>query len=676
METQNSEHTSAPKIKKPSIIRWGAIGPLTIVIALTYVYFYFLFDLHLRKSIEWLGYLAVGAEVNVESVETSFFKASLKITDVEITNAEKPTHNLVSLGSIKFSMIWDALLRGKVVIHEASIEQIMYDNARKKPGKVKPPEPEDNQPSVLEKEAQKLGKEAIDKAQDQYGDNVLGDVAAMLGGASSESKAKELEGQIQSKIKIAEVQKSFEDSKKIWNEKVAHLPQAKDFKAVGDKLAKVKTKDFKTPEELKASLDQIQTLLKEGETLGQQVQNTSKELDENIKSLNTKMQELEKIVQSDISMLEAHFQIPKLDGAAISKALLRRYIDPYMAKFQKYNKLAHKYIPPGLLEKKKDEKPDPSIQPHPRAKGVTYEFGRQNSYPLFWLQRAAISSKANPQHPEVGNLSGEALDFTSNAFLTGKPMVLRFNGDFPGMAVTDVMATLNLNHHQFPINEALRAKIGSYVVDKKMLVTSKDIELGFNKATGSSLIEANFQGKNWNFSIDNVYSKIDYNISSPNKTMDEILKKVFQDIPILKIQASGEGEFPHLPINIKSNLGDEIAASLSRQLNEKIVEAKAQVKKIVAENINKEKQKLEEQFNNLKSQADTEIKKAQEQVNKQKAELESKAQQTKKDFDDQVNKAKKDSENKAAQQLQQEVKKKLGPDADKKLDDLKKKFKF
>lgn len=676
METQNSTNTIQTATKKSSIVRWSALGPLAIISALTYIYFHFLFDMHLRKSLEWVGYSTLGAEVNVEKVETSFWKASLKVTNIEITNAEKPTHNLISLGQIKFSMIWDALLRGKAVIHEATIEQIMYDHIRKSPGKVKPPEPENNEPSVVEKEAQKLGKEAIEKAQDQYGDNILGDVAAMLGGTSGDSKAKELEGQLQSKAKIAEVQKAFDDSKKTWDEKVAHLPQAKDFKAVGDKLAKVKTKDFKTPEELKSSLDQIQALLKEGEALGQQVQNTSKELDEKIKSLNSSMQDLDKVVQADIKMLEAHFKIPKLDGVAISKALLKRYIDPYMAKFQKYNKLAHKYIPPGLLEKKKEEKPDVSIQPRPRAKGVTYEFGRQNSYPLFWLQRAAITSKTSPEHPEIGNLSGEALDFTSNAILTGKPMILRFTGDFPGMAMNDIMATLTLNHHQFPINETLRAKIGSYGVDKKMLVASKDIELGLNKAIGSSLLEANFQGKDWNFSIDNVYSKIEYNVSSPNKTMDEILKKVFQDIPILKIQASGEGEFPNLPINIKSNLGDEIAASLSRQLNAKIEEAKAQVKKIVDENINKEKQKLEDQFNKLKTQADGEIKKANEQVNKQKAELETKSQQAKKDFDDQVNKAKKEAENKANQQLQQEVKKKLGPDADKKLEDLKKKLKF
>lgn len=675
MANTSTEETPQ-KQKRPSIIRWGAIGPLVIITALTFVYFHFFFDLHLRKSMEWIGYTVIGAEVDVDRVTTSFWKASINIANVEITNADKPTHNLVSLGEIKFSMLWDALLRGKIVIHEAAIEQIMYDNIRKTVGKVKPPEPIDNKPSFIETEAKKLGKEALEKTQEQYGDNVLGDVAALLSGASGDSKAKELESQLQSKVKIAELQKSIDESKKTWNAKIAALPQAKDFKAVGDKLSKVKTKDFKTPEELKSSLDQIQALLKEGDALGQKLQTTSKDLDSDLKKLNADMKDLEKLVQSDIKMLESHFKIPQLDASAISKSLLKRYLDPYMAKFQKYNALAHKYIPPGLLEKKKDEKPDLSMQPHPREKGMTYEFGRQNSYPLFWLQRAAISSKATAEHPEIGNLTGEALDITSNGFLTGKPMILRFTGDFPGMAMSDIMATLTLNHHRFPFDESIRAKIGSYAVEKKSLVASKDIELGFNKASGSSLLEANFVGKKWNFSIDNIYTKIEYNVSSPNKDMDEILKKVFQDIPILKIQANGEGEFPNLPINIKSNLGSELAASLSKILNTKIEEAKAQVKKIVDENINKEKQKLEDQYNKLKEQADAEIKKATEQVNKQKADIDAKTQQAKKDFDDQTNKAKKDAETKATQQLQQEVKKKLGPDADKKIEDLKKKFKF
>jgi uncharacterized protein (TIGR03545 family) len=321
-----------------------------------------------------------------------------------------------------------------------------------------------------------------------------------------------------------------------------------------------------------------------------------------------------------------------------------------------------------MLEKKKEEKPDLSIQPHPRAKGMVYEFGRQNSYPLFWLHRAAISSKTTPEHPEIGNLIGEALDITSNGFLTGKPMILKFSGDFPGMAITDLMASLTLNHHRFPFDETVRAKIGSYAVEKKSLVSSKDVELGFNKAKGSSLLEATFVGKKWSFSVDNIYTMIDYNVSSPNKTMDEVLKKVFQDIPILKIQASGEGEFPNVPINIKSNLGSELAASLSKLLNAKIEEAKAQVKKIVDENIKKEKQKLDEQVNKIKMQAESEIKKSTELVNRQKAEIDAKTLQAKKDFDDQTNKAKKDAENKASQQIQQETKKKL--------EDLKKKLKF
>jgi uncharacterized protein (TIGR03545 family) len=676
MANTSTTQDTPKKEKQASIIRWGAIGPLVIIVTLTFVYFHFFFDLHLRKSMEWLGYTAMGAEVNVRKVQTSFWKASINIADIEITNGDKPTHNLVSLGEIKFSMLWDALLRGKIVIHEAAVEQIMYDNLRKKVGKVKPPEPVDDKPSVLETEAQKLGKEALEKTQEQYGDNVLGDVAALLGGTSSDSKVKELEGQLQSKAKMAELQKFFDESKKTWNTKIASLPQASDFKALSDKLNKVKTKDFKTPDELKTSLDQIQAILKEGEALGQKLQTTSKELDADLKKINTDMKDLEKLVQADIQMLQAHFKIPQLDGAAISKSLLKRYLDPYMAKFQKYNKLAHKYIPPGLLEKKKDEKPDVSIQPHPRAKGMTYEFGRQNSYPLFWLQRAAISSKTHAEHSEIGNLIGEALDITSNAFLTGKPMILRFSGDFPGISMMDIMATLTLNHHRFPIDETVRAKIGSYAVEKKSLVSSKDIELGFNKAIGSSLLEATFVGKNWNFSIDNVYTQIDYNVSSPNKIMDEILKKVFQNIPVLKIQASGEGEFPHLPINIKSNLGDELAASLSKLLSVKIEEAKAQVKKIVDEYINKEKQKIDEQYGKLKEQADAEVKKATEQINKQKAELDAKSQQAKKDFEDQANKAKKEAETKASQQLQEELKKKLGPGADKKLEDLKKKLKF
>ncbi len=668
MTTESSQGQKAESVKKKGIIRWEAILPISIIIALIVSYFVLFFDSNLKKALEFIGYSALGAEVNVESIHSSFSNASISIKGIQLTNSDKPSHNLLSIGEIKFGMSWDALLRGKILIEIASIEQIQIDSARKTPGRVKPPEPVSNEPSVIEKEGKKLTKQALDATKEEYNENILGDIAALLSGGSSQEQLKALEGQLQSKEKLAQVQKELTTKQTEWNAKFKNLPQQKEFNDWNDRFKKIKTKDFKTPQELQDSLAQFQKLIQEINTKAKDVDKSGQELNADLKYFDTQAKELEKLVQSDMKSLEAHFKVPKLDAQAMTKALFQKYAGPYLAQFSKYQKLAHQYLPPGLLQKKSEQKKEDEniqIQPRARDRGISYEFGKPNSYPFFWLKKALISSKATPSIPGLGNLTGEALNVTSNQTLIGQPTQLNFRGDFPALEINGVDAQLTLNHTKHPYKESFSAKVASYPVDKKMLVASKDIELGFSKAVGSTLIKANYSDSLLDFSISNAYKQLDYIVSASNKEVDNILKSIMSKIPMWTIDASGSGILPDLPVELKSNLGKEISSGFERVLQQKIDEAKAKIKKIIDEAIGKEKSKFEYELNKAKSQAEAEIKKIKDTLDKQKSEMENKADA-----------AKKEEGNKAQKQLESEVKKRLGPDAQKKLDDLKKKIKF
>lgn len=659
------EETKLTQVKSKSMVRWEALLPAFIFLGLIGAYFTIFFDTHLKKGIEYVGYTALGAEVNVASLQTSFRNASITIQGLQLTNAEKPSHNVVSIGEIKFDMSWDALLRGKILIEVAAIEQIQFDSARRKPGRVKPPEKESKEPSFIEKEGQKLAQEAIEKAKTEYDDNILGDIANLLSGGSSQEQLKNLEGQLKSKVLISDIQKNLSQKQTDWDRRIKSLPQAKDLNDWNERFKKIKTKNFSTPQELQDSLKQFQTLLQEADDRVKNVEASGQALNDELKAFDTQMKELEKSIQADIKELEAHFKIPKLDAKAITNSLFRRYAGPYLAQLNKYQGLAHKYLPPGLLEKKKEGEEDIQIQPRPREQGISYEFGRPNSYPFFWLKKASISSKATPGVPALGNLIGEARNITSNQVLIGLPTEIRFSGDFPEMNISGVSAEIVINHTRHPFRETLTAKVDSYPSDKKMLVSSKDIEVGFNKALASAAIKASFSEGTIEFSISNTYQQLEQIVMASNKEVDAILKNVMAAIPQWTIEASGSGPLKDLPIELKSNLGSEIARGFERVLMEKIAEAKATVKKIVDEAVAKEKAKIESEVAKAKNQINIEINKLKETLAKQKNELQLR-----------IDEIKKEETSRAKKQLESEVEKRLGPDANKKLDELKKKIKF
>ncbi|MEK6772996.1 MAG: TIGR03545 family protein [Bdellovibrionota bacterium] len=656
---KNETENKPKKIKKPKgPIRWEAIVPVTIIVLVMVLYFHFLFDLHLRKTMEWVGYQVVGAEVDVEKLETSFFKASLRIQGVNITDADQPKQNSISIGDIRFSMLWDALLRAKIVVNEVAVEQIEFNKIRKTPGKVKPPEPvTPEKDSAMSKEAEKVKGLALNQIEKKGEDNVLGDIVAMLGGSSSDMQLEKLNQSLISKEKAKALEADFQKKQTAWQERIKQLPQGKDFQMLGDRLGKVKTSNFKSPQELQDSLKEIDSILKEGDAKLKVVQTANSDFNTDLKGAQDGLKDLDAQIKADIKDLEKHFKIPKIDAKSISMSVFKKYLAPYMEKVNKYKAMYEKYAPPNLIKKKdgSNEEPEIAIQPRPRSKGVTYEFGRPNSYPLFWLKKTSISSQAGAS-PYSGDIKGQITDITSNQVLTGKPTVIDIAGDFPPQNIRGTDLKIVLNNTTSVSKADLTFKVGSYPLAEKEFVQSPDVKIGFKKAQGSLLVNAHLEAyKDLKMKLDNQFKNIDYDVSSKDAVADSILKNVFAGIPQVSLVAEANGLLPHINFDIESNLGSELQKGFQKQIQLKIDEARKKIEQYVQKEIAQHKEKIEGQINQLKSQVEKELKKVQDQAEAQKKAAESKTDQ-----------AKKDAENQGKKKLEEEGKKAV--------DDLKKKF--
>lgn len=658
---QNPPQETPKKIKPPGPIRWNAIIPFSFFGLLVGLYFHFIFDSNVRSALEWAGTKVVGAEVNIGTFKTSLLHANLQIKDVEVTDADNPSHNSLNIGEIRFAMLWDALLRLKFVINEAVVEQIEFGKKRLRIGKVlppPPPEPEKTGPSALEKEADKLKKTALSQVETQFNDNVLGDVASLLGGTKGDVKLDQLQDSLVSKKMLETLGAELNKRQNSWNERMKSLPQGKEFQVLMDRLGKVKTSNFKSPQELADSLKEVDTILKDGEAKYKKLQLAKSDLDSDLKLTQDSYQQLEAQIKADIKSVEKHFKIPQLDAKSLTLSMFKKYLDPYMAKVNHYQKLAQKYLPPNLLKKKTpNSPPDVSLRPHPREKGTTYEFGRINSYPLFWVKKIAISSQAGSS-PEAGNIKGEVLDLTSHQVLVGKPTLANLAGDFPGSGISGFQTKVSVDTRGDVSNIGIMLKVASYPVIGRPLVQSNDVAIDLVKAQGSLDITGTLVGlTNLTLKIANKYTNASYDIKAKESTIQEILKGVFNGLPSIEIDAQAKGILPNVSFDIESDVGKELQRGFEKQIQAKIDEARRKIQALIDDQISAQKTKIDAQINQFKNQFDKEIKKLQEQAENQKKIAEGKADQ-----------AKKDSENQARKKLENE--------GQKAIDGLKKKFGF
>lgn len=650
-----SKITQKPK-KSPGPIRWNAIVPFTVFALALALYFTLFFDAHLKAALEWGAYKGLGVEVNIGSLKTSFFNASIQIAKIEVTDGENPTHNTIEIGDIRFGMLWDALLRAKVAIEEIAVEGIQFGTKRGHIGRVAPPEPPKSGPGFSEA----MKDQFLEEAQNQNQDNVFGNIVALLQGSNTQEQLGNIEQKLPSKKMAEDLQKKVEERQRYWDAKFKTLPQGKDFQILNDRLSKVKVRDFKSPQELQQSVQEIDSIVKDADGKYKTINGASDEFQSDLKSIQEDYKKLDVQFKADVETLKQHFKIPKIDAASIGRAVFLKYLSPYIAKFNRYKAMAEKYLPPKLLQKKtaeqRAEETSEQIQVHPRDNGKTYEFGRLNAYPLFWLKKISISSKAGSS-PNAGDIAGKILNISSNQRTTGRPTTADIKGDFPGMSIhgINLKATLD-NMKEEPLVDYI-FKVGSYPLIGKELVQG-DVEIAFNKATGAMNLEgtlANF--KKVTLNLQNSFSQIDYKIEAKNNDIKGILKNVFTSIPVVSLRASGKGELPSVDIDVSTNLGSELQKGFEREINAKIEEAKKRVQKVIDEEIGKHKAEVEAHISKLRSQVEGELKKGQEQLNAQKQQAEQK-----------TNQAKKDAENQAKGSIQKE--------GQKTLDDLKKKLGF
>jgi uncharacterized protein (TIGR03545 family) len=587
--------TAETKVKKPKKggpIRTGVVVPLIIISALVWAYAVFMLDGHLRKGIELAASKVYGAEVDVGSVTIKFLEPSVSISNVEVTDKDKPTQNAISIGHLKFAMEWDALLRGKVLIDESSITEIAVASPRKHPGEVYPPPPPEPQtgPTMTEKVTAELKAEA----EAQLKGGILGDVGKMLAGSDPNAQLQDMREQLLSETKIKELQTSLETKKVEWTKRIDALPKPDEAKAIVERMrgAKINTSNIgeakKQVEALKKDLDQMKGIV-------DQYQKSQKDIQQDVNGFNNGFKDIEAAVQKDLASLQDKFKLPEIDKDSMTKALLNRVMGDKLVKITSFVEKAKAYMPD---KSKKEDKPE--FVPHPRGRGRTYKFPATVGYPLFWLRKAEISSKSTPEGFS-GDFTGKILNVSTDAAMINKPTEVVVSGDAPKQDISKIHFKLAMDYRGETMASNVDLTVGSHPFPKQDFVNSSDVTFGIAAAPATLQAHAALVGSKVTAKIREEITNPVFATDAKQALLKEALVAATSKIKDLRMEVTLGGELTSPKIGMESNLGTELADGFQKHLKAKVDEAKAKLKAFVDGRIKGEREKLTAEFTKLQS---------------------------------------------------------------------------
>ncbi|MCB9025387.1 MAG: TIGR03545 family protein [Bdellovibrionaceae bacterium] len=636
----NSTDKTNTKIKTKKAkgpIRFEAIIPLCIFVTLIYVYFNLFFDSHLRKGLELAGTYVHGAEVNIADIDSSFWKAYFQMSGIEVTNKEKPELNLIQIAKIRFELSWDALLRAKFVVNDATIENIMANSPRKKPGKILPKDTSEN------KALKEVEQNALAQGKEQFKENVLGDVVSVIGGVDPSKQLEQIQENLKSEAKIKELEKAIAEKKKIWEERINGLPQKPQIDAL---INRSKTLKFNTKDPLQFSKDlkELDSIVKEGDKIVKEFDAASKSLKSDVDNFNSEFKSLDDMVKEDIKDLQTRLKIPSIDVSDFSKSLFGKMFNEKLGKYKKYMALARQYMPDKKATKQKEASKSKPLVARKRSVGRNISFPRKKAYPLFWLQHGKISSKEDASEYS-GNISGEIKNATTQPMLLGLPMTIDVSGSFPKQGILGLRANITVDHTTETPFEKMQVEIAEYPLSPQKLSDSSDVKLHIKGASGELKMSGLSKNESIQFKVNNKFSKVIYDIDAKSSLVKDVLVNVTSDLPSILVNAEATGAWTELKWKINSNLGDELSKGFKKEIQAKIDEAKKKLNDFVNNRIKVEKDKLNAQFNEVKSGIDQQINGKKKDLDKAKQqannELNNKKKNSNKGINQEVKKAEK-----------------------------------
>jgi len=478
----------------------------------------------------------VGAEVNISKVSLELAPLALRINNLQITDAAKPTHNSLSFGHARAALeVWPALL-GYYVIDELTVDGLQYGAERSSEGKVY------RVPGVE--------GEKVDIAQLLQVD--LPDADELIARANLQTPAKaealqQLAATEQQQLKTLQTQLPTKDSLAQYQADIKALTDSKVANAA----------------DLAAKAQQLQQLKDKLNSEKAKVEQVKQQLTHSKESLQRAVEELKAASLADYAKVQQLANLSDGGLAGISQILLGDVWGARVAQLQTLYELVKPYIPEGGISSGQgSETTEPEVVLPNRILPLPGQ-----PYPDFWVKTARVNwligggeatialQDITAQHALINSATKFSLDVKQ------LPQLAAFNlsGDF---AVLQQMIT-NLNWQLDGLNlQPLTLGKGDTALDLAagLISSSGKLNLTDNQITQQASVVLN--AANFN--------------STGNKYLQQLanLLNQQQQIP-LNIATTGLISAPE--VSIRSSLDKILGDALLGEAKQKVAAYQAEL---------------------------------------------------------------------------------------------------
>lgn len=418
-------------------VRLAALG---IIIVGVVVFNLFFLDALLARAAERGLEAVFAARSEVDELDFSPLAGELTIAGVTVGDRQRPMRNLFELEALTASVNPVELLKGNVVVREASVATIRTGTARSTSAALPGTDGTDGEPG---QDGPSLVDRARDAAEGTFdGVSRLADPAALV-----EQELSNLE----SPALVEDIRAEYESFTDRWTERVGAIESAsEETVTLAARVRDIDPAGLDTPQEIADALVLVREASQQVDSVLTDARELAGETSEEYRAVETTMSRVQESLQRDFEYIGSRFSLDSVDVSGFVSGLAEEFLVRLLGEIygtaQRGLDIAER-----LRRQTEDADADGGIS---RAPGRIVTFPAV-VYPRFLLQRAALGV-------EPGNLDarldGELTSVSSDPSLVGEPTRLSLAGARGG---TSLAAESELSYDNGRADELLTTVSGA-----------------------------------------------------------------------------------------------------------------------------------------------------------------------------------------------------------------------
>jgi uncharacterized protein (TIGR03545 family) len=550
-------------------IRWKAIGPLLLVLAVIIGIPMLFADRVVRTGVERTGTHLVGARVDLREADVRFTDAGVALRGLAVTNPGSPMTNLLEAEEIRIDLRALPLLERKVILDTVSVLGMRFNTPRETSGAIDDPSPTAGAArSVVTDWLDGVKVPPLELSTLTQSVNVEGISADSLATLREARHAIAYVDTARARL-LADLQT------------LDPRPTIDSAEALAQRLqgASLRTLGIGGARQAVADVRRTVTALTQ---LDDRLRGFEQDTRTNAGGLTARLAAIPAARTQDYAYARSLLRLPSLDIPSLGPQLFSEVMATQVAELLYWVQLAERYVPPGI-QRQLRAGPD-----RVRARGTDVIFPVRSQLPDFLLALAQLSMTIGGAGAAAGDYEARLTGVTTQPALHGAPMTFSMARTGARVGPSDMRVAGMMDHRAAPVRDTVAARLRGIAlptiaiggVGARVLLGAGTSELRLDRQGGS------LDGS-WTWRAPNVTWQRDTSAAraaSPAlRLVEDALWRAVSRLDSVEIEARLSGPIDRPALGIRTNVAQAVGNALRDQLGDEIRRAEQQVRAKVDE---------------------------------------------------------------------------------------------